>query len=58
LVVLFDGSPARLHPRKGRTMDRREQLDRSLRLALLVERLHRTRGIEKALGVMSCGDED
>ena len=31
VLALFNGPPARLHPRPGRTMDRREQLDRSLR---------------------------
>jgi hypothetical protein len=57
LVVLFDGPPARLHPRKGRMMDRREQLDRSLRRSQMVERLHRMRGIERVTGLTSCGDE-
>jgi hypothetical protein len=48
--ALFDGPPARLHPRPGRTIDRREQLDRSLRRAQMIERLHRLRSVEKALG--------
>ena len=57
-LALFDGPPARLHPRPGRTMDRREQLDRSLRRSQMIERLHRMRGVEKALGVSRCERAD
>ena len=54
VLALFDGPPARLHPRPGRTMDRREQLDRSLRRSQMIERLHRMRGVEKVLGASRC----
>jgi hypothetical protein len=34
----LDGMPARLRPRPGRTMDRRDRTERALRRALIVER--------------------
>ena len=58
VLALFDGPPARLHPRPGRTMDRREQLDRSLRRSQMIERLHRMRGVEKVLGASRCEGAD
>jgi hypothetical protein len=38
LKALLYGEPARLKPRKGRTMDRRRQLTISLRRAMIVVR--------------------
>ena len=53
VLALFDGPPARLHPRPGRKMDRHEQLDRSLRRSQMIERLRRMRGVEKVIAA-SC----
>jgi hypothetical protein len=58
VLALFDSPSARLHPRPGRTMDRREQLDRSLRRSQMVERMHRMRGVEKVLGASRCEGAD
>jgi hypothetical protein len=41
---LYCGEPARLKPRKGRMLDRRESLEASLRLAIIVERQARLKG--------------
>jgi hypothetical protein len=43
LRKLFDGSPARLNPRTGRTLDRRWSLTFSLRRAVIVKRSERLR---------------
>jgi hypothetical protein len=48
LVERLYGPPARLHPRPGRVLDRRDRLERSLRRALIVER-SRLRGVTDAL---------
>jgi hypothetical protein len=47
LRKLLYGSPARLHPRAGRTLDRRRRLEISLRRALIVERRRTLRGADK-----------
>jgi hypothetical protein len=44
LEALLCGGPARLHPRPGRTLDRRSRLDVSLRRAKVVVRSHALRG--------------
>jgi hypothetical protein len=43
LRKLIDGSPARLNPRTGRTLDRRWSLTMSLRRAVIVKRTERLR---------------
>jgi hypothetical protein len=43
LRKLIDGSPARLNPRSGRTLDRRRSLTVSLRRAVIVKRWERLR---------------
>jgi hypothetical protein len=40
LIARLTAPPARLHPRPGRTLDRRPRLERSLRRSLIVERQH------------------
>jgi hypothetical protein len=44
LEALLSGGPARLHPRPGRTVDRRSRLEVSLRRAKVVLRSHALRG--------------
>ena len=44
LTALLYGGPARLHPRPGRTLDRREKLERSLRWMRIRERQRRLKG--------------
>jgi hypothetical protein len=44
LEALLSGGPARLHPRPGRTVDRRSRLEVSLRRAKVVIRSHALRG--------------
>jgi hypothetical protein len=44
LEALLSGGPARLHPRPGRTLDRRSRLEVSLRRAKVVMRSHALRG--------------
>ena len=51
LAQLNSDKPARLHPRPGRTMDRRAQLEAALRSSILTLRRHRLRGLAKALAV-------
>jgi hypothetical protein len=53
LRKLLDGSPARVHPRHGRTLDRRSRLEISLRRAVVVERRKALRGADKV-----CEDAD
>jgi hypothetical protein len=50
LARLASDQPARLRPRPGRTMDRRFQLEDSLRLAQLALKRHRLGGLKSALG--------
>jgi hypothetical protein len=45
LARLASSSPARLHPRPNRTLDRRANLEFALRRSLLVERRHKFRGV-------------
>jgi len=40
LLARLTAPPARLHPRPGRTIDRRPRLERSLRRSLIVARQH------------------
>jgi hypothetical protein len=49
LARLNSARPARLHPRGGATMERRTNLENSLRLAQLVLRRHRLKGVKAAL---------
>lgn len=51
LAQLNSDTPARLHPRPGRTMDRRAQLEAALRSSMLTLRRHRLRGLAKAVAV-------
>jgi hypothetical protein len=51
LAQLNSDTPARLHPRPGRTMDRRAQLETALRSSMLTLRRHRLRGLAKAVAV-------
>jgi hypothetical protein len=44
LRKLLYGSPARLHPRPGRALDRRRDLEWALRRALIVQRQGRLKG--------------
>lgn len=44
LKAKLHGGPARLKPRPGRTLDRRWELEMSLRRALIAERRERLRG--------------
>jgi hypothetical protein len=45
LARLASSSPARLHPRPNRTLDRRANLEFALRRSLLVERRRKLRGV-------------
>jgi hypothetical protein len=50
-------TPARLHPRPdGSMLDRRRQLENSLRLAQLVLRRHRLKGVRAALAAAKKGE--
>ena len=40
LIARLTGPPARLHPRKGRTLDRRSRLEAKVRRSLIVARQH------------------
>jgi hypothetical protein len=56
LARLNSATPARLHPRPGRTMDRRARLENSLRLAQLTLRRHRLKGVAAALAAAKKGE--
>jgi hypothetical protein len=45
LARLHSDAPARLHPRPGRMLDRRANLELALRRSLLVQRRHKLRGV-------------
>ena len=47
LIKLVYEGPARLHPRPGRTLDRRAGLELSLRRALIRQREARLKGWER-----------
>jgi hypothetical protein len=44
LIARLYGPPARLHPRPGRTLDRRAKLEQSLRRAIIRQREERLKG--------------
>jgi hypothetical protein len=50
LARLASSSPARLHPRPGRMLDKRANLELALRRSLLVERRHKLCGVDKLRG--------
>jgi hypothetical protein len=46
LQALLEGGSARLRPRKGRVLDRRERLETSLKRARIVQRAYALRGVK------------
>jgi hypothetical protein len=50
LTRLASSSPARLHPRPGRMLDKRANLEFAVRRSLLVQRRHNLRGVGKLRG--------
>jgi hypothetical protein len=45
LARLHSETPARLHPRPGRMLDKRANLEFALRRSLLAQRQHKLRGV-------------
>jgi hypothetical protein len=56
IARLSAGKSERLHPRPGRGLERRAQLENSLRLAQLVLKRHRFKGVKAALTAAKEGD--